>query len=67
MGQVCDGGNHVLFRDDGGEISNLATDKRTPFRRVGTIYVMDAWVENNLGEATKDVDVNMGFNRPEAR
>ena len=67
VAQVCDGGNHVLFRADGGEIINLATDKRTPFRRVGNIYVMDAWVEKNSGSATTSSDVDMGFNWPEAR
>ena len=67
VAQVCDGGNHVLFRADGGEIINLATDKRTPFRRVGNIYVMDAWVEKNSGSATMSSDVDMGFNWPEAR
>ena len=31
---------------DGGEIVNLETGKRTPFRRHGNIYVLDAWVLN---------------------
>ena len=66
VAQVCVGGNHVLFRQDGAEFINLATDKRTPFRRVGNIYVMDAWVEQGIPEP-ENKDVDMGFSRPEAR
>ena len=43
---ICDKGNHVLFRADGGDIIHLKTKKKTPFRRHGNIYVLDAWVEN---------------------
>ena len=45
IGQICDGGNEVYFRRDGGEVHHLKTGKRTPFRRVGNVYVMDAWIE----------------------
>ena len=64
---VCDKGNHVLFRSDGGDIISLATKKRTPFRRHGNVYVMDAWV---LNPAYKESDEKneraelMGFSRP---
>ena len=43
---ICDRGNHVIFRSDGGDIVNLKTKVRTPFRRHGNVYVLDAWVEN---------------------
>ena len=39
---ICDKGNHVLFRADGGDIISLSTKKKTPFRRLGNIYVLDA-------------------------
>ena len=46
MALICDRGNHVLFRSDGGDIINLKSKVRTPFRRHGNVYVLDAWVEN---------------------
>ena len=39
---MCDNGNEVLFKDTGGEIINIATGKRTAFRRLRIIYVLDA-------------------------
>ena len=53
---ICDKGNHVLFRSDGGDIINLKTGVKTPFRRHGNVYVLDAWVRNPAwkGEATPD-------------
>ena len=47
---MCDKGNTVLFRKDGGDILSTATGKKTPFRRVGNVYVLDAWVLNPLME-----------------
>ena len=75
IGQICDGGNEVLFRMDGGDVINLKTLKRTPFRRIGNVYVMDAWIENNVETQNTEVDksndnggdTNMGFTRPEPR
>ena len=76
VGQICDGGNEVLFRQDGGDVINLKTGKRTPFRRLGNVYVMDAWIEKpkkpvevsaNKSWADPDGDVNMGFSRPAGR
>ena len=43
---ICDKDNEVNFRKDGGDIVSCATGKKTPFRRLGNIYVMDAWVLN---------------------
>ena len=43
---ICDKGNEVRFRRDGGDIINLTTMKKTPFRRLGNVYVLDAWVLN---------------------
>ena len=43
---IRDNGSQVVFNWDGGEIVNLKTGKRTPFRRHGNIYVLDAWILN---------------------
>ena len=76
VGQVCDGGNEVLFRRDGGDIIHLATGKRTPFRRIGNVYVLDAWIEKPAKKKAMEVepdqswespDVDMGFSRPAGR
>ena len=68
IGQICDGGNEVLFRQDGGDVINLKTGKRTPFRRVGNVYVMDAWIEKpHDSKNNNDMEVDMDFIRPEAR
>ena len=40
---ICDNGNEVLFKDTGA-IINTATGTRTAFRRLGNIYVLDAWI-----------------------
>ena len=42
----CDAGNEVLFKVNGGVIRNLKSGKETPFRRLGNIYVMDAYIPN---------------------
>ena len=67
VGQICDGGNEVLFRQDGGDIINLRTGIRTPFRRIGNVYVMDAWIEKSKPKINKREDVDMGFTGPSAR
>ena len=68
IGQICDGGNEVLFRQDGGDVINLKTGKRTPFRRVGNVYVMDAWIEKpHDSKKNNDMEVDIDFIRPEAR
>ena len=75
----CDAGCEVIFRKKGGVIRNLDTGEVTPFRRVGNIYVMDAYIPNpdfahdemevddeatkNDSEATK----SPGFTRQGAR
>ena len=65
---MCDKGNEVIFRQDGGDIIALATGKRTPFRRVGNVYVLDAWVLNprwtQSDEDAADEEV-MGFTGPD--
>ena len=59
----CDAGNDVIFRKHGGEIINLSTNKRTPFKRLGNIYVMDAYIPNP--DFIPQVDaVSQGFPRP---
>ena len=44
LAMICDNGNEVLFKDTGGDIINIAAGKRTAFRRLGNIYVLDAWI-----------------------
>ena len=43
---ICDNGNSVLFRSDGGTITNLKDGREIKFRRQGNVYVMDMWVRN---------------------
>ena len=43
---MCDKGNTVVFTEDGGDIISTATGNKTPCRRVGNVYVLDAWVLN---------------------
>ena len=70
VAQICDGGNEVLFRYDGGEIRHLKSGKVTFFRRVGNVYAMDAWIAKTPDESERpgmDVDtVSTGFTRPVA-
>ena len=67
---MCDKGNYVVFRHDGGDIISTATGKKTPFRRVGNVYVLDAWVLNpKWKESSEDRKVEeevMGFTGPVA-
>ena len=73
VAQVCDCGNEVIFRRDGGEDVHLKTGKKTTFRRVGNVYIMDAWIEKptnaNNGNCKMDIDSAepKGFSRPDAR
>ena len=74
VGQICDGGNEVLFRYDGGEIRHLKSGKVTAFRRIGNVYAMDAWIPKAAGEDPEertDMQVDglkdTGFTRPDAR
>jgi hypothetical protein len=45
--KICERGNRVIFGRGGGVIHNLATNKLTPFPKVGGIYCMDLWVPKN--------------------
>ena len=67
---ICDKGNHVIFRADGGDIVNLKSGVKTPFRRHGNVYVLDAWIRNPnwKGDKTADADAEvMGFTRQGGR
>ena len=72
VGQICDGGNEVIFRHDGGEIRHLKSGKSTFFRRTGNVYSMDAWIPKSPDDDERkgqnmDVDaVQPGFSRPVA-
>ena len=69
----CDAGNDVLFKRTHGEILHLATGKKTEFKRVGNIYVMDAYIPNpdfdHDEDDTKELDSveTPVFSRPGAR
>jgi hypothetical protein len=60
----CDAGNDVLFTQTGGVIRNLTTGAETPFRRVGNIYVMDAYIPNPDFDKHPDGKVQPVFTRP---
>ena len=55
---ICDNGNEVTFRADGGTITHTQTKRETHFRRQGNVYVMDMWVRNPKfnGEPGKSMD-----------
>ena len=61
VGVICDGGNEVRFYQHGGEIIHLKTGKRTPFRRHGNVYVMDAWLPKGKAD---DGSAEGLFSRP---
>ena len=44
VGEYCDAGCEVTFRNKGGVIKNLFTGAETPFERVHGVYCMDYWV-----------------------
>ena len=45
IAKLCDRGNRVVFGRGGGIIQNLKTGKTTHFRREGSIYVLDMWID----------------------
>ena len=52
IAEICDAGNEVLLRGDGGEIRNIKTDQKLKLRRKNNTYEMDVWImpygeENN--------------------
>ena len=55
---ICDNGNSVNFRRDGGTTTHDQSGRETHFRRQGNVYVMDMWVRNPAlkGEVGKQVD-----------
>ena len=55
----CDADNEVIFRKKNGIIRNLIDGEITPFRRLGNIYVMDAYIPNPDYDQ-EDMDVDMG-------
>ena len=66
----CDANCEVLFRKKDGTIFNLETGEETHFRRVGNIYVMDAYIPNPdyvPNEMDVDEGKDTGFTRQGAR
>ena len=63
----CDAGNEVVFWQTGGVIRNLKTKQETPFRRVGNIYVMDAYIPNPDFKEHPKGKPQPVFSRPAAR
>ena len=67
---ICDNGNTVLFRRDGGTITNVETGRETNFQRVGNVYCMDMWVRNphfkpsGTSTRARPAEVARGFHRP---
>ena len=59
---ICDNGNTVLFRQDGGTIRHVQTGRETEFRRQGNVYVMDMWIRNPKNASTSKQP--MDFARP---
>ena len=59
---ICDNGNTVLFRQDGGTIRHVQTGRETEFRRQGNVYVMDMWIRNPKHTPTSKQP--MDFARP---
>ena len=57
---ICDAGHIVTFTKDGGTIRNVVTGEVTKFQRRGNVYVMNAWVQRERGDA----GVSTGFTRP---
>ena len=45
MAKLCDSGNRVSFGRGGGIVQNMRNGHCTPFRREGSIYVMDFYVD----------------------
>ena len=78
IAEICDGGNDVLFRKNGGliipqgdmKLELKADGNITNFNRKGNTYAMDAWVRRSKPKATKarsnamEVDATSGFTRP---
>ena len=47
VAKLCDRGNRVMFGQAGGVVQNMKTGRCTAFRRDGSIYIMDLWLDNN--------------------
>ena len=45
IAKMCDRGNRVVFGRAGGVVQNLVNGRCTPFRRDGSIYVLDLWFD----------------------
>ena len=45
---ICDNGNTVVFRQDGGTITHMESGRETHFKRKGNVYVMDMWIRNPM-------------------
>ena len=58
--KLCDRGNRVIFGRGGGVIHNLATNRLTPFRRKGGVYMIDLWVQ----PPGEDPGANCGWREP---
>ena len=67
IGGFCDAGNEVVFWKTGGVVGNLKNKTETPFRRVGKIYVMDAYIPNPDFAEHPDGAPQPVFSRPGAR
>ena len=56
----------MLFRKKNGTIYNLDTGEETQFKRLGNIYVMDAYLPNPDCEHAEDMEVDGEANNEES-
>ena len=61
VGHVCDRGNIITFRSNGGTILNEFTGNRIEFERAGGVYRLKADTSAKTKSGTDGVKVLMGF------
>ena len=60
VGSMCDAGNEVTFRKDGGTIKNTTTGAEMGMKRVGGSYEFDLWVPKGAGTDTRQGSGTVG-------
>ena len=54
VAKICDQGNEVVFRKEGGEIVNKKTGATTQMKREGDLYYLYLWVNHEKTKKMKD-------------